>query len=187
MDLTRPLSWSAISSFRYNPEQWYKKYVLKEEQPASPAMLFGNYVGNLLATDPTYLPQVPRAEIFEYALTPRLGDIPLVGYIDSYTPHHTLHEYKTGQPLWSQNRADSHQQVDMYLLQLYLTDGVKPSEITPTIHWLPTQENSDFTVSLRSETAIHSFHTPRSMFQLLSFGQQVQKTWQDMQEYAKHY
>ena len=187
MDLNRALSWSSISSFRYSKEQWYAKYVLKQEEPASKAMLFGNVVGERIASDPSYLPQVPRGEIFEYALRSRLKDIPLVGYIDSYSPHHTLHEYKTGMPPWTQKRVDDHQQIDMYLLGLYLIDGVKPKDVSVTLHWLPTQENGDFSISLKDEKVVHSFATQRSFMDIVNFMDTIQKTYEEMQQFARNY
>jgi hypothetical protein len=186
MDLDRPLSWSAIYSFRYNEEQWYRKYVLHQEELPSRAMLYGNVVGERLASDPTYLPEVPRAQIFEYELRSRLEHIPLIGFIDSYTPHTTLHEYKTGAPPWTQARADQHQQLDGYLLMLYLNEKVHPKDVDTNLHWLPTQENGDFSVSLKTPVTVHSFYSPRTLTQILYFAKEIKDIYAQMQEYAKH-
>lgn len=187
MDLKRPLSWSAISSFDYDPAQWYRKYVLGQEDPASEAMTFGKVMGEQLASDPSFLPMIPRAKIYEYELRTSLGKIPLIGFIDSYTEHMQLEEYKTGAKAWTQKRADEHGQIDMYLLMLKLMHGVKPESVACRITWMPTEETGDFKVRFRKGAPIQSFETKRTTIQILRFGQRIQETYKAMQAYAKHH
>lgn len=182
----RPLSWSAISSFEYDPEQWYRRYVLGIKDPSTAPMEFGKEIGEKLATDPSFLPGVPRRSHFEYELRCMFGKIPLIGFIDSYLPHTDLDEYKTGVKPWTQKRVDEHGQLDMYLLMLYLCHQVRPEKIRVRLHWLPTQENGDFSISLVSEDC-HSFDTKRTMVDVLHFGDRINSTVKQMREYAKNH
>lgn len=181
----RPLSWSQISSFEYSPGQWYDKYILGNKQPESSAMLFGKEIGNRLANEPSFMPQVPRLPLFEYILEGMLGDIPLIGFMDSYHPHDTLYEYKTGKPPWTQKRADEHGQIDMYLLIIYLSLGVRPEEIDCSLIWLPTQENSDFSISLVDRNDVKIFKTQRTMQDILHFGVRIHQRLKEMETYTQ--
>lgn len=186
IDKKRPLSWSAISSFEYDPEQWYKRYVLKEDTPPNSAMSFGKVMGERFAAETTFLPQLPRASVYEYELKAKLGKIPLIGFIDSYTPHTNLEEYKTGVKAWDQKRADSHGQLDMYLLLLYLMHKVPPEQVSCRIHWLPTRETGDFKTEFSNpdNPLVHTFHTKRTMRDILEFGQRINRVYKEMESYA---
>lgn len=190
-DRKRPLSWSAISSFEYNPEQWYRKYVLGIEEKPNPAMLFGKLVGERIASDPTFLPNLPRLSLYEYeqpdGLRSMFGKIPLLGYIDSYEPHTTLFEYKTGQRLWTQKRVDEHGQIDMYLLLLWLKYKIKPTDIAVTLFWMPTQDNSDFNISFINEKKIYPFPTTRTLQDILNFGARINRVYKEMDEYCQNH
>lgn len=191
MDLKRPLSWSAISSFEYDPEQWYRKYVLGEKQLPTAEMLFGSAIGQRIATDPNFLPHLPRHKVFEMELRTTFNKIPLIGFIDSFEWPKTkkaragLLEYKTGKRPWTQARADEHGQIDMYLLMLHLLTGCKPEEIDCQLVWLPTQQDGSFEITFVDEKKIHAFATKRSMVQILQFGTRIKKTYKAMQDYAK--
>ncbi len=179
-----PFSWSQLSSFEYSPEEWYSRYVLKHRSPESAPMRFGKEVGEKLATDSTYLPQVPRLKEFEHRLEAVFDGIPLVGYIDSYAPHTALLEYKTGKPKWTQQRADSHGQIDMYLLMIYIKYAVKPEDILTKLIWLPTQENGDFSVSLVDDTKCYIFETNRTTLDIIRFGERIHTRINEMESYA---
>lgn len=182
----RPLSWSAISSFEYDKEQWYRNYVLGDRDPATKEMMFGSKIGIKIAKDKKFIPDLSRGKIFEYKLSGKLKGIPLIGYADSYTPHCLLDEYKTGKKAWDQERADDHGQIDMYLLLLNLMHRVKPENIKCAIHWLPTIENGAFEIVFRdSPVKPVSFHTTRDMVQILKFGQRIERTYKAMQIYAE--
>ncbi len=185
-DRARPLSWSAISSFEYDPEQWYRKYVLGQTDPASKEMLFGSEIGNKLASDPTFMTCVPRLSLFEFELNAKFGKIPLIGYIDSYELHTDLLEFKTGKKPWTQKRADDHGQLDMYLLMLHLTYNVKPHDVQCSIVWMPTQETGDFQISLIDPNKVHIFPTKRSMSDILRFGMRINETYKKMDEYCQN-
>lgn len=179
----RPLSWSAISSFEYNPAQWYGKYVLGGKQHQKEEMNFGKKVGELLASDPTFMPQVPRCSIFEYKLKVTFHGIPLLGFIDSYEPHTTLFEYKTGKKAWDTTRAKGHGQIDMYLLMLWVKHKIRPEDIQSTIFWLPTKESGDFSISFKDEKYVKAFPVQKRMLDIMRFGQRIKDTVVLMQQY----
>lgn len=186
----RPLSWSAISSFEYDPEQWYRRYVLGEKDAPSREMIFGKQVGERLASDPTYLPEVPRYPIFEHGLKTKWGELPLIGFVDGYDPTPptpALGEYKTGKRAWDQKRADTHGQIDMYLLMLWLTSKIKPESVQCFLHWMPTQEHGDFTIDFVSPFQVHTLPTKRTMVDILRFGERINQTYAAMQEYANNH
>lgn len=187
-DRARPLSWSAISSFEYDPEQWYRKYVLKMEDPATKEMLFGSKIGHALATDPTFMPHVPRSPVFEYELKLTFGKIPMVGYIDGWDVKTlVLREYKTGKKPWTQKRADEHGQFDMYLLGLWTMHKIQPKDIDLFLHWLPTKESGDFQISFVDSTACVTFKTSRSMRDIVNFGMRINKRYQEMIDYCEQH
>lgn len=187
-DRNRPLSWSAISSFEYDPEQWYRKYVLGQEDPATKEMLFGSKIGNALATDPNFMPHIKRYPVFEYELRFKFGAIPMIGFIDGFDELILdLGEYKTGKKEWTQKRADEHGQFDCYLLGLWVTKKIPPDRVTLNLHWMPTQDNGDFSISFVDPKLCHTFKTKRSMRQVLNFGMRINRIYKEMDEYCKNH
>lgn len=190
-DKTRPLSWSAISSFLYDPEQWYRKYVLGEKEPPSKEMTFGSVVGKKLENDKTFLPVVERLSKMEHAFKVKFGDIPLVGYADSFCDQtfRKLREYKTGKKEWTQKRADEHGQIDMYLLSNYIQHKIPPEEVDVEIVWMPTIERGDFSIEFvdNIEKKIKVFKTKRTMRDVLNFGMKINRIYKEMDEYAKNH
>ena len=186
-DYTRPLSWSAISSFKWSPEQWYKKYVMGVEQPTSKEMIFGKTVGERIASDPEYLPKLPRLPIFEHKLLCTLEDIPLIGFIDSYDQDNKiLYEYKTGRNMWSKKRVDDHGQIDMYLLLLFLQEKIRPEEVTCKLFWLPTHyENKEITFI--DENRVIAFPTKRTIVDISNFRTYIIETRAKMIQYYENH
>lgn len=188
---TRPISWSAISSFEYSPEQWYKKYVLNEPQDTSREMEFGKVIGKKLETDPTFLPMIERHSKMEHPFNVVFNKIPLVGYADSFCDktHKKLSEFKTGKKAWDQKRADHHGQIDMYLLMNYITKKIKPEDVDITLVWMPTQDNGDFSISFVEpiEKNIKIFKTKRTMTDILRFGQRINSVYKAMEDYCQNH
>ncbi len=93
----RPLSWSAISSFEYDPEQWYRTYILNERQ-SSKEMDFGSVVDKKFQDDLTFLPTIPRGENLQYKMMAVFNGIPLIGVPDvfSFKKEKLLADLKTG-------------------------------------------------------------------------------------------
>lgn len=209
-DKTRALSWSAISSFEYDPEQWYKKYVMKEEQPTTKEMEFGKLIGECLASDPHFMPEVVRYKVFEHELRCMVEfkkeklKIPLVGYMDtSHIEEKKMREYKSGKKPWTQARTDGKDaskwgQLDMYLLMIYEIYKIRPEEMTCHVDWMQTvdiepthdsledflKNKSTTTVGLVDGMQVKSFETRRSMADILRFRTRILKTFQAMEKYA---
>lgn len=193
----RPLSWSGISSFEWNPMQWYQKYVLKQEQPMTPELILGKEVDERIQKDPTYLPQVPRYPIMQHEMRTKWRDIPLLGFSDQYRPERSegpyddfftplgIRDLKTGRKPWDQKRADETGQLTMYLFMLYLKDkkiDVENAELY--IDWLPTHIK-DGKLSLVEPVVVHTFETHRTMQQVLEFAQRIERTWKAMEVFAQ--
>lgn len=188
MNLDRPLSWSQISCFEYNKEEWYTRYVLGEKSQPSREMEFGKEVGKKLETDPSYLPMIPRHSKMEHEFVCSFGGIHLVGYADTFCDKTfiLLGEYKTGKKKWDQKRVDSHGQIDMYLLMNWIINKVRPEDVSITLVWMPTMETNDFKITFVDdiEENIKIFTTKRTMKDILNFGIRINKVFKEMQEYA---
>lgn len=141
----RPLSWSQFDLFHRNKNEWYERYYLGEGSKfSSHQMEFGKTVGELIATEPNYLPQLPRLPIYEHKAEAVYKRIPLIGYFDNWDPDGlVLHEFKTGVS-WTQSKASKHRQIDFYATLLWLS-GIHPSDLTIRLIWLPTQQGWEYT------------------------------------------
>ena len=184
----RPLSHSFLSSYEYDPNQWYKKYILGEKEPPSKEMEFGSKVGKRIENDSTYLPMIKRLSKMEHAFNVMFDDIKMVGYADSFddVSFKALKEFKTGKKAWTQKRVDKHKQIDMYLLMNYITNKIKPEDVDVTLVWMPTQDNGDFSISFVEpiEDNIKFFETKRTMTDILNFGVHIKKVVKEMQSYV---
>lgn len=188
---SKPLSWSSIASWTYNQEQWAKKYLEGIFEEESSEMKWGKAVGKLLETDPAYLPQIPRHSKMEHGFKVMLGEICLVGFADSFCDKtfKKLSEFKTGKKPWDQQRVDQHGQLTMYCLMNYITNKIKPEDMEITLVWMPTRDNSDFSISFVEpiEKNIKIFKTKRTMFDILTFASFIKKTYKEMCDYALNY
>lgn len=182
----RAMSWSMMSSFDYDPEQWYRTYVLNEKQE-SKEMTFGSWVDKKIQDDPTFLPSLTRYEKMQYKMKVMFSGIPLVGIPDglNFTGVKKLADYKTGKKKWDKKRADETGQLTFYLLLLYITHKIKPEEFELYIHWLPTKDNGDFTITFVDDIDknIKTIATKRTMVDLLKFGERIKETVDKMDAY----
>ncbi len=206
----RPVSWSMISSFMYDPEQWFDKYIkhgpcTKEfcfifKLPSaeckcpisnsSKEMEFGKFIGKKLETDPKFLPQIPRHSRMEHPFENiKFGKLTLVGYLDTFCDKtfKKIGEFKTGKKPWDQTRADNHGQLTMYCLMNYLVNKIRPEDTEIFLAWMPTQDNSDFSISFVEpiEKNIRIFKTKRTMMDILQFGKIINNVYKQMEEYEK--
>lgn len=186
---TRDFSWSQLSSWEYDPEQWYKRYILDERDEPSKEMLFGRVLADALEHGTCEIPELVKRLPFkkEHPFKVKFGALTMVGYADDFDDKTftTLNEVKTGKRPWDQKRADAHGQFDMYLLMNYITNKVRPEDVACALHWLPTQENGDFSISFVEPVEPLTFHTKRTMGDILTFGSRINKAYKDMEEYAK--
>lgn len=182
---SRPLSWSAISSFEYDPDQWYRSYILNEKQ-TSKEMTYGSMIDKRFQDDPTFFPEIPRGEHLQYKIKVFFGGIPLVGVPDilSLKDEKLLADLKTGKKLWDKKRADETGQLTFYLLLLYITHKINPEDFSCRIYWLQTCETGDFNIELVKDCKVKVFDTRRTMRDLLVFGERIKKTVKEMEEYV---
>jgi hypothetical protein len=183
----RPLSWSAISSFEYSKDQWYRSYILGEKQ-TSKEMDFGKVIDQRFQDDPTFLPTIPRGETLQLKLSTTFSKIPLIGVPDiiSIEKDPMIGDLKTGRKAWDQRRADETGQLTFYSLLVYLNYKLKPEDFRFFIYWVPTMETEDFKVDFKG-TDVHIIETKRTMSDLLKFGQRIKDTVNAMDEYIKRY
>lgn len=206
LDPERAVSWSMISSYKFNKDKWWFKYVyhgkctkefcmianeVNEFCPVvetSPEMTFGKEIGHKLETDPTYLPQVPRQIVMEYKLSGMWKNMKLIGYADSLDDVvYFLEEYKTGRNAWTQKKADDHEQITLYLLVLYLTKGIRPESFQNRLHWLPTMITQEGKIQFVDPFEHHTFYTTRTLAQCLDFANYIEKVYKEMNEYAENH
>lgn len=181
----RPLSWSAISSFEYDPEQWYKKYVLGEAVTETKEMVWGKMVAESFGTDKPLAP-VEIYPVVEHKMAVIFNKMKLIGYIDTYDPAtHNFREYKTGKKPWTQDRANEHGQLKMYALMLYVSHKVTPDKYTIFLDYIPTKENGDFSVDFVKPIKVHSFQVHLTMQDILRFAARINETVKAMEAYAQ--
>lgn len=192
----RPLSWSAISSFDYDPEQWYQNYIMKNRQPLSPELIFGNKFA-ISAEKRKPLRPVTLLSQMEKGFKVVFGKIHLTGFADTYCriSKRKIGEYKTGVKKWDQKRVDEHGQITLYCLMNYIAHKMKPEDLKLFLEWIPTikipQENGDYSrfdyridFDPAYDKAVH-FDTKRTMKDMLAFGQYINETVLKMQKYVR--
>lgn len=194
-DKSRPLSWSAISSFEYDKEQWYRKYVLGKPDPENEEMIFGKQFA-LSCESRRPLCPVRLLSKMEHKFEVVFAGIKLVGYADTFddVTFRSLGEYKTGVKEWDQRRVDEHGQITLYALFNYVTNKVRPEDVDFFLQWIPTrkvnQENGDFSgsdyrIEFVDPKDVRTFHTKRTMEDIVKFGARIRKIYKEMEAYAK--
>lgn len=186
----KPLSWSSIASFQYNKESWYKKYILKEKQEDSEQMLFGKAVGSALANDKNFLPEVPRYSVFEKELKAKIGDIKLIGYLDSFDPEtKAFIEYKTSsnKKKWTKKTAQEHGQILLYLFLIWKNYGIPPENVDVSLIYIPVNDKGDFSMEISPDEEIQIFEVNHTTVEVLRFAQFIKDIYKEMQLYtAEH-
>lgn len=208
----RPLSWSSLSSFEYDAEEWYVKYCIHGDcrretddeeafcvvagcaDPDCPVvkttkeMMFGKYFALSIEDGTCSISELMEKlkGKKEHPFKVKFDGIELVGYADDFDDKNfkTLNEVKTGKKKWDQKRADEHKQIDMYLLMNYLINKIPPEKVKCFLHWLPTQDNGDFSITFIEPVKVHTFETKRDMIQILKFGAEIKKTRAAMEAYC---
>lgn len=180
------MSWSAISSFEYDPEQWYQQYYLGIKTD-SKEMAFGRKIDERVQVDPKFIPTLRRYKHMQHRMEVIFDGIPLIGVADGFEElkRAALGDYKTGKKAWDQKRTDEAGQLTMYGLLLWLTIKLRPEKVDFYIHWLPTTETNDFRIEFRDRPVVPvTFKTQRTMRQLLEFGVRIKKTEAAMRKYV---
>lgn len=188
--LLRPMSWSQLSCWQFDKtrNEWFNRYILNQKSPETSALLFGKaFADSCEARTP--LAPVTLYSVIEHPMEAVLGDIPLVGYADTYEPaQRLLGEFKTGAKAWDQKRVDTHGQLTFYTLLLWLIDKTRPEDVGIMLQWLPVVTTPQFTLDFKRDTdgnpTIHTFNTTRTMADALRLGKEIQETRNEMEAYA---
>jgi hypothetical protein len=187
---SKPLSWSQLSCWEQSHRQWFERYVLGKKGHSTKYMTFGNWVGDEIARNPAYLPQIPRLPHFEYTIETTFNRVPLIAHIDNYAPL-TVHEFKTAGVHWTQRQVDKHRQLDCYLAMLYVAEKIKPEDVTVRLFSIPTTEvltvdehgtSMDLAVL---EDDVRVFETKRTTMDILKFLGDCVSARKSMELYAK--
>lgn len=187
--LERPLSWSQISQWKYDKEQWYKKYYLGKKDPENEAMRFGKLIGEKLASDPKFLPEVLRYDVMEKEFRFHLDkDLDIVGFLDSYhsKEHHIL-EYKTSgnKNRWTQETAQDHGQILFYAGLILLNHNVPPEKIKMRLYYIPVDMGGDFKLVIHPKEKIQHFDVEHTTLEVLQFLVDIKKIRKQMLQYIK--
>ena len=181
--LKRPLSWSYINSFRYDPDEWYLKYIEGKRGRDTGPLVFGKNVGERLASEQDFLPEVPRLKEYEHELSVKIGNIQCIGFLDNFDlESKSFAEFKTGKK-WTQDKANKHGQIDMYASMIYLKYGIKPEDLNISLIWLPTEEQQDFRTDFVKDMKPVIFPVKKTMRDILFFMAEIQVIHKEMQEY----
>lgn len=181
----RPLSWSSISQFRYDPEVWYDKYINGAKQRATGPIVFGKNVGERLASELDFLPEVPRLKEYEHELLVKIGRIECIGFLDNFDLEaKSFSEFKTGKK-WTQEKANTHGQIDMYAAMIYLKYGIKPEDLDIKLIWLPTEEQQDFRTDFVKDMKPVIFPVKKTMRDILLFMTSIQVIHKEMLDYIR--
>lgn len=185
---SRPLSWSAISSFEYDKEQWYRKYVLNEPTVETKEMKFGKDFA-LSCEKRKPLAPVTLLDTMEYKFEVVFNSIPMIGYADTFCGEtkKVVGEFKTGKKKWDARRADEHGQITLYALFNFIQNKIRPEETDFFLEWIPTEEKGDFSIDFVRPIKVHKFKTKRSMEDILHFGLRIKNVVKEMEEYCQSY
>ena len=181
----RPLSWSSIFQFRYDPEVWYDKYINGAKQRATGPIVFGKNVGERLASELDFLPEVPRLKEYEHELLVKIGRIECIGFLDNFDlDNRAFSEFKTGKK-WTQEKANTHGQIDMYAAMIYLKYNIKPEDLDIKLIWLPTEEQQDFRTNFVRDMKPVIFPVKKTMRDILLFMASIQVIHKEMLDYIR--
>lgn len=190
---TLNISWSSMSSFDWNKEEWFDSYILGNKK-TSPELEFGSYADKRIQNDPNFFPDMPRYEKMQHRMKIMLSGIPLVGVpdgIDLTVKNKKLADYKTGVKAWDYKRAKETGQLKFYLLLLYITEKIPPEEFDCFIHWLPTKktETGDFKVTIEfiEEGRFETFTVKHTLQDILLFAGEIKKVYKEMEQFCLEY
>ena len=184
----RPLSYSQLSSFEYDKEQWYDNYILGIKPEPNAAMLLGNKVGDSIGTPHSLVPDLVPPGVKEFELRANLGNIFIVGYCDHYCADtRVLHENKTtsNTKKWNQKSVDEHGQLTMYALMLFLQHKVPPKDVRMFLNYIPVELGNDHILRLPEKPVFYQFETKRSNLQIAEYANYIKEMVAKMDEYIK--
>ncbi len=182
------LSWSSYNAFvDYDKAEWYNKYVLGIRGLVNASMEAGRIIGERLATDPSYLPEVPRPAEYEVELTATFGGIDIIGHLDGFSmkKNKKLFEYKTSLSgkRWTAVSVNNHEQIDMYCLLIWLNYKFRPEDLKIQLVYIPVKQLGSFEIVRDEAQPIQIINTKRTMADILRFGVKLKKAHKEMNAY----
>lgn len=182
---TRPLSWSAISSFEYNPDDWYDRYILGVKKPDTKEMIFGKKFAESIENGEPMAP-VTILSAVEHRFSVVFNGIPMIGFADTFCTEtmRRLGEYKTSRTGWDQARVDEHGQITLYALFNFVTNGVPPEDVDFFLEYVATEETGDFNIRLKDPVKVHHFDTKRTTADIIRFGKRIMDVVDAMQAHV---
>ena len=186
------ISWSSLSAFWYDKEQWYQVYY-KGKKTKSAALTFGKKVADSMGTNKPLAPFTRLAEI-EHEFDVMFEGIRIVGSQDTFgrSPNvkvrkHECGEFKTGKVAWTQARANAHGQLKCYAFLLWLQDKIRPEDCIWWLEWCPTRETGDFKIDFVRPIKVHRFYVKITMVDILQFGSLLKATHKEMVKYVANH
>jgi len=199
----RPLSYSSLNSWQWDKDhgtdRWAKHY-LEDINDDSPELRFGKAFATSIEDGTCkvkeLMDKIPNTK--EYKFECKFGDITLIGFGDDFCAltFKKLNEVKTGAAEWTQKRVDEHKQLDMYCLQNFIINKVRPEDVDITLFWVPTErteiDNGDFggfdySIDFKKPIEVKSFKTKRTTKDIMNFGAYIKKTYKEMLAFAEAY
>lgn len=179
MNPDRPLSWSAISSFEFDKEKWYRKYILGEQEEGNQAMKFGKTIGD------EYIYE--RSFKREHKLEMIIGGIRIIGFVDAFDlDNKRFIELKTGKS-WTKKKAETHGQIDLYCAMIYVQHKIKPEDLEIKLIWLETEESGDFDIGFVKGMKPVIFPIKKTMLDVVNILAKVKRVKSEMEEYCKEH
>lgn len=134
------LSYSQLDLWLKNKEAYRQRYYLDGPAFENKETLFGKQVAKMLedGVEHPVLDRVPRYEHMEHRLQLKVGGVPFLGVIDSFsTRRKAIREYKTGKTPWDILRVRRHDQLVVYSLLAKL----KYKKVDPWVEliWIETR------------------------------------------------
>lgn len=189
-------SWSQYSLWKSSKYQFYKRYVLGEDNLRLDAFDKGKEFSEFKETGeiPRYSVdplleqvgnEVPSLGLMEHKLKVKLDEHELLCYIDSCELDLTeFFEYKTGKNPWNQKIVNEHEQLDFYALCIYIKSN---ETIIPkaTLYWIETEEielpNGE--TVLRYTGYIEKFERTFTIDDIINMGVKITQVLQEIEDY----
>lgn len=184
----RPLSHSSLESFKWDKNEWYNNYILGLPRVESEEMKFGKAFAKAIEDGKPMAPVTILSKV-EQPFKVVFSSIPLIGFADTFD-HKTfraLGEFKTSKTIWTQDRVNKHLQFDMYLLMNFITNKIKPEDVSLFLECVQTEQLGDFSIRLKEPIKVHKFKTKRTLMDILNFGVHLKKTYAEMLEFIESY
>lgn len=183
----RPLSWSQLQAFQYNPADWYANYILGVKEPPNSLMLAGSRIGDAIGTDTSPIDNTLVPGTKEYTVTGTVDGISMIGHLDHWdSATLTLNENKCSDKKgrWTQKKVDDHGQITMYVMLLEQQDGVKVEDVTCYLNFI-LLEQVGVSYDVGNPPVLRRFQTRRTKEQVTQFMEDTKRIVALMHEYAE--